>query len=144
MTLAVPEKAPRRHYVYIWHVGRSRYVGSGTRFRAWTHLRLKRGAGPSQHIRNAHLKGQPLKVEIVADNLSGEDAARLERSTIARLYGDASVKLLNVYSVPKVKQSTRMIRCQCPTCGYTLRTTRQWLTKSVPVCGTCNISFEVR
>jgi predicted RNA-binding Zn-ribbon protein involved in translation (DUF1610 family) len=33
------------------------------------------------------------------------------------------------------KQGTRMIKFECPQCGWTGRSTRQWLTKSVPVCG---------
>jgi hypothetical protein len=32
------------------------------------------------------------------------------------------------------KQSTRMIKCTCPECGYTARTTRQWLEVGPPHC----------
>ncbi|MCC2626586.1 MAG: hypothetical protein K0S14_236 [Thermomicrobiales bacterium] len=32
------------------------------------------------------------------------------------------------------KQSTRMIKVHCESCGYTLRSTQMWLTHGVPVC----------
>lgn len=32
------------------------------------------------------------------------------------------------------KQSTRMVKCECPECGYTVRTTRKWLEVAVPEC----------
>lgn len=35
----------------------------------------------------------------------------------------------------KIKpQTTRMIKCACEVCGYTLRTTRVWLDVAIPVC----------
>jgi len=34
----------------------------------------------------------------------------------------------------KVKQSTRMLKCTCPSCGYTVRTTAKWIALGVPVC----------
>lgn len=36
------------------------------------------------------------------------------------------------------KQGTRMVKCECPDCGYTVRTTRKWLDeKGAPWCP-CN------
>ena len=33
------------------------------------------------------------------------------------------------------RQSTRMIKCSCPECGYVVRTTRQWINQSgAPLC----------
>ena len=32
------------------------------------------------------------------------------------------------------KQSTRMLRCRCMDCGYTLRTTQKWIEVGVPTC----------
>lgn len=32
------------------------------------------------------------------------------------------------------KQSTRMLKVECPACGYTLRTTAKWLEVGVPTC----------
>lgn len=37
-------------------------------------------------------------------------------------------------SGPK-KQSTRMVKCECPECGYTIRTTRKWIDQlGAPIC----------
>ena len=33
------------------------------------------------------------------------------------------------------KQATRMLKCECQACGYTVRTARKWLeTAGAPVC----------
>lgn len=34
----------------------------------------------------------------------------------------------------KKKQSTRMVKCTCAECNYTLRTTRKWIDVAVPKC----------
>ena len=34
----------------------------------------------------------------------------------------------------KVIQSTRMLKCVCPSCGYTVRTTGKWLAVGLPRC----------
>jgi hypothetical protein len=36
-----------------------------------------------------------------------------------------------------VKQTTRLIKCQCQDCGYTVRTTAKWLEVGTPICQ-CN------
>lgn len=30
--------------------------------------------------------------------------------------------------------TTRLVRCECPKCGYLVRTTRKWLDIAVPTC----------
>ena len=32
------------------------------------------------------------------------------------------------------KQSTRLIKCECATCGYTVRTTLKWIAMGAPIC----------
>jgi len=32
------------------------------------------------------------------------------------------------------KQSTRLVKCKCPSCGYTVRVTRKWLEVGNPLC----------
>lgn len=32
------------------------------------------------------------------------------------------------------KQGTRLLKIVCPSCGYTARTTRQWLSRGLPAC----------
>lgn len=41
---------------------------------------------------------------------------------------------LNALASGRKKQSTRLIKCECPQCGYTVRTTNKWLDLAVPVC----------
>lgn len=38
----------------------------------------------------------------------------------------------------KKKQTTRMQKCECLTCGYTVRVTAKWLEKGAPICPTCH------
>lgn len=40
------------------------------------------------------------------------------------------------------KQGTRMIKCECPECGYTARTTKKWLEFGAPICPTCKVDTE--
>jgi hypothetical protein len=39
------------------------------------------------------------------------------------------------------KQGTRMLKVQCPECGYTVRTTAQWLAEGLPTCP-CGTEME--
>jgi len=45
---------------------------------------------------------------------------------------------LDAYTEPK-KQNTRMLKLECPECGYIARTTRGWLEKIGPLCCPCTI-----
>lgn len=47
--------------------------------------------------------------------------------------GDYPHARLNAASKPK-KQGTRMIKCECPDCGYVVRTTAKWLQHGAPLC----------
>ena len=49
--------------------------------------------------------------------------------------GDYPHARLNVASKPKA-QGTRMIKCMCEQCGYTVRTTAKWLEQGAPLCPT--------
>lgn len=33
------------------------------------------------------------------------------------------------------KQSTRMLKAVCPSCGYTIRLTKKWADQGLPICG---------
>ena len=37
-------------------------------------------------------------------------------------------------STPTFKQTTRLLKCQCDICGYTVRVTRKWLDIGAPHC----------
>lgn len=40
------------------------------------------------------------------------------------------------------KQGTRMLKCECPVCGYMVRTTRKWLALGAPTCPVDDVSME--
>ncbi len=65
---------------------------------------------------------------------AGDDlAARLE--ILAKELGDYPHSRLDLLRDPKTKkQTTRMVKCECPECGYVCRTTRTWLDKGTPLC----------
>ncbi len=42
-------------------------------------------------------------------------------------------RTLDVHLTEK-KQGTRLLKIVCPACGYTARTTRQWLSRGLPTC----------
>ena len=43
---------------------------------------------------------------------------------------------LNVNDSTRQKAGTRLLKVQCPACGYTVRTTRKWLDLGAPICPT--------
>ena len=47
---------------------------------------------------------------------------------------------LNV-GVNAVKQSTRLLKAHCPTCGYTIRLSDKWVRQGLPVCPVDNELF---
>jgi hypothetical protein len=53
---------------------------------------------------------------------------------------------LDLLKRPTKKQTTRMVKCECGTCGYTVRTSRKWLEETgAPICP-CNkksMGFEI-
>lgn len=52
---------------------------------------------------------------------------------------------LNGGNVPSTgaKQSTRLLKVECPVCGYTVRTTRKWLDIAVPCCPVDDVEMVV-
>jgi hypothetical protein len=47
---------------------------------------------------------------------------------------------LNCDKVKTKKQTTRLLKAQCPACGYVIRVTRQWADTGLPMC-TCGHVF---
>jgi hypothetical protein len=41
------------------------------------------------------------------------------------------------------RQTTRMIKCSCSDCGYTVRTTRRWLEFGAPICPCNDLRMDV-
>ena len=67
--------------------------------------------------------------------VAGEDLQN-RLGTIAESLGEYPHKKLNP-GVGQRKQSTRLIKCECGECGYTVRTTQKWLVFGAPLCP-CN------
>ena len=59
------------------------------------------------------------------------------------------LKLIGKYPHAKLdyttqkKQSTRLIKCECELCGYTVRTTRKWIEFGAPICPIDNQQMEI-
>lgn len=49
---------------------------------------------------------------------------------------------LNVSNRTK-KGGTRLVKCECPKCGYVARVTRVWLEVGAPICPADRISLEI-
>lgn len=101
--------------------------------------------------KNAH-KG-PFKKVMKAVGLEGKptatepgDALYAELKRIeSRLCGYPHAKL-DATKTKRKAQTTRMVKCECGDCGYTVRTTRKWLEDvGAPICP-CNkkpMEFEI-
>ena len=59
---------------------------------------------------------------------------------IISMVGPYPAGKLNINNRKKVK--TYMIKCQCPECGYTVRTTAQWLAQGDPICPVDNVGMN--
>lgn len=62
--------------------------------------------------------------------------------------GDAVLKALPPYphkrliaSANEKKQTTRMLKCACPECGYTVRLAGKWLEMGAPICPLDEVSM---
>lgn len=44
----------------------------------------------------------------------------------------------------KPKQTTRMLKATCPACGYTVRLTRTWAEKGLPICSQDGEQFQLQ
>jgi hypothetical protein len=54
--------------------------------------------------------------------------------------GAVSATTIHFSSGPST-QSTRLVKCLCPECGYIVRTTKKWLDRGAPICPTDMISM---
>lgn len=94
-------------------------------------LEAKHGAAFSRCAKAIGLTGK-----MTATVAGPELQAELEG--IVRKIGTYPHAGLNAMTNGEKKQTTRMIKCACPACGYTARTTRKWLEDAgAPLCP-CN------
>lgn len=49
---------------------------------------------------------------------------------------------LNVADSARQKAGTRLIKAECPGCGYIIRTTKKWAAFGFPICPICKIQME--
>lgn len=72
----------------------------------------------------------------------GEKFVEFAKPALKQL-GDYPHKRLNVSSAPK-KGGTRLLKCECPGCGYIARVTNKWIDEvGPPVCPVDKVSMEV-
>ena len=62
------------------------------------------------------------------------EGLRTEYATLAASLGDYPSADGLAVAARKKKQTTRMIKCECPTCGFIFRTTAKWAEGRVLVC----------
>lgn len=69
------------------------------------------------------------------------DALRARLQIIADTLGTYPHARLNLAASAVKTQTTRMLKVECPACGYTLRTTAKWLEVGTPTCP-CGTDME--
>lgn len=70
---------------------------------------------------------------------------RAKLTAMAKKLGEYPHATLNPSGRPTKKQTTRLVKCECGTCGYNVRVTRKWLDIGAPICP-CNkktMGFEI-
>jgi len=65
-----------------------------------------------------------------------------EFSTWTAVLGEYPHSPLNGLKAPGKKQSTRLLKCECGGCGYTIRITQKWLDIGAPDCPSCLQKLE--
>lgn len=96
--------------------------------------------------------GPAFKRIAVAIGLTGKMTATTESPAFAEWVKSVLLPKLGEYPQPEFspstmhrdKQGTRMVKIECPECGYVARTTRQWLaTIGLPQCACSGCEFIV-
>lgn len=136
-------------YIYQYTVnGALWYIGKGNNGRDRMHLTVAqrsrsnpRGSGicPWHHELLAAMdRGEEIEITRLHDDLTEEEATRLEVALIRKLK-----PAKNSHRNPDVtRQATRLLKLQCPACGYILRGTRKWIDVGLPTC-CCGTRMEV-
>jgi hypothetical protein len=79
----------------------------------------------------------------MTETVSGEELTTVSHEWMKKLGPYPHVKL-NLGKRPTKKQTTRMLKCVCAECGYTVRTSQKWLDIGVPSCPCNNQPMEVK
>ena len=89
----------------------------------------------------------PFRKLALALGLEGKMTATAVGAELAKRL-NALIRKLGPYPHPKLtatggkpKQGTRMLKLECPACGYVVRTTAKWVAVGLPTC-VCGEGFE--
>lgn len=75
-----------------------------------------------------------LEGKLTATNAS--DALQAQFTVWVTSLGEYPHSQLNGLSTIGKKQTTRLLKCECSECGYTVRITQKWLDIGAPICPT--------
>jgi predicted SprT family Zn-dependent metalloprotease len=79
--------------------------------------------------------GEAMNLEGKAASMAGGNAWKVWAQPILEALGPCNYGALLSAPLEKKKQTTRMVKCECPVCGFTFRTTAKWLEgKSYLTC----------
>lgn len=96
--------------------------------------------------KNQHGHKGPFVTMMRAIGLEGKPTASVAGPMLAALIGSITTELGHyphaaLSDTGRKKQTTRMIKLECPECGYTIRTTRRWIAVGMPTCP-CGTEFN--
>ena len=106
------------------------------------HAAVGNAAGHGPKFRKVAL-ALGLAGKMTATHAGPELAAALERM-IAVLGAYPHARLDEGTATRGGKQTTRMLKCACGRCGYTVRVARKWLEIAAPVCPVCEVKLTER
>lgn len=94
-----------------------------------------------------HGHKRPFKLCATAIGLEGKMTATTPGDKFREM-ADGIVEKFGVYPHAKLDvssrktQSTRLLKCECSACGYTVRTTAKWIAVGLPICPVDQIAMH--
>lgn len=91
---------------------------------------------------NKHFKSMAERLGLVVEKSKSlgfafTDLGPEAKSFLAKINFNRTVfELCRVAQTKGSKQTTRLLKCECPECGYTVRVTQKWLDVGAPLCPT--------
>lgn len=77
--------------------------------------------------------GVGLEGKMTATGANAELAAWITGPLVKKI-GAFPHPTFNPRLATRIKDGTRLIKCECPNCGYIVRTTHKWLEMGTPIC----------
>jgi len=100
-------------------------------------------------VGNKEGHGKVFKQCAIAVGLTGKMTATTSTDTLIDYLQTNVIAVLGDYPHAKIdytkqkKQTTRMIKCECESCGYVVRTSRKWVEIALPICGVCSETMQI-